>query len=100
MDALRQRVEVQVPFAGDDDLPVHHAPLGQPLPQRLHQLGEVPGERLARTAAQFHLVFVAEHDRPEAVPLRLVLHARGIFATDLASIGLTGGITGRSMARL
>lgn len=24
----------------------------------------------------------------------------GIFATDLASIGLTGGITGRSMGRL
>src|SRR5690606_6775704 len=76
VDPLGQRVEVQPLIARDHDLPVQHAPLGHPLPQRRHDLGKVPGQRLAGAAAQLHLVPVAEDDRPEAVPLRLVLHAR------------------------
>ena len=100
MDALGERVEVEPALLSDHDLPVQHAPRSAALPERLHQLGEISGQRLSGAAAQFDLVPVAEHDRPEAVPLRLVLHAgRDGSPTDLASIGFTGGITGRSMSR-
>ena len=65
----------------------------------LDDLGEVPGQGLAAPAGQLDLVAVAEDDAPEAVPLRLVASCRrpaGISGTLLASIGSTGGMTGRS----
>ena len=74
MDALLQRLEVQ-PVAGradHDDLAVDHAALRQVAPHRLDDLGEVPGHRPLVAAADLDLVAVAEDDRPEAVPLRLV----------------------------
>jgi len=97
VDALQQRVEVQPAVPRDDDLAVQHTAWRKLLPKRRDHLGEVPGERLAGTAADLDLVAVTEDDRPEAVPLGLVEHAGRMAAADFASIGRTGGITGRSM---
>ena len=72
MDALLQRVEVEAGRAGDHELGVDHAPLGQGGAERVDQLGEVARQRALVAAAQLHLVAVAEHDAAEAVPLRLV----------------------------
>ena len=70
--AQLQRLEVQPAVGGDDDLAVDHAPLGQLGDGRRHQFGEVAGHRPLVAAAELDLVAVAEADRPEAVPLRLV----------------------------
>src|SRR5665213_963916 len=75
MDPLGQRIEVETGRAGDHDLTVDDATVGQVGPQRVHQLGEVPGKGLFVAAAQHHVVAVAEDDAPEAVPLRLVVQA-------------------------
>ena len=75
MDPLGQGVEVEAGRAGDDDLPVEHATVGQVGPQRVHQLGEVPGQRLLVAAAQHDVVAVPEDDAAEPVPLGLVEQA-------------------------
>ena len=76
MDALAERLPIQpdaaTDLARDDHLAVEHAPRGGLVAQRVHQLGEVPAEFLAIARLQHHLVAVAEHQRPEAVPLRLI----------------------------
>ena len=69
---LLQRLEVQAVVGGDDDLAVDHAALRQLGSDRRDQFGEVAGHRPLVAAAQLDLVAVAEADRPEAVPLRLV----------------------------
>jgi hypothetical protein len=56
--------------AGDDDLAIEHAALGQRLVQRLLQLGEVAVQRPQVAALQVGLL-AAEHERAEAVPLGL-----------------------------
>ena len=73
VDAQLQRLEVQpgARAVRDHDLPVDHAALRQLGPDPGHQLGEVAGHRPLVAAADLHLVAVPEHDRPEAVPLRL-----------------------------
>ncbi len=74
--------------------------LGQLLAQRVEQFGEVPGERATVAAAELDLVAVAEHDAAVPVPLRFVEQvARGELRAALASIGLTGGITGSCTSR-
>ena len=98
-----QRLEVQPPAGavGDHDLPVDHAAFRQLGQDRGHELGEVAGHRPLVPAADLHLVAVPEHDRPEAVPLRLeYVVPVGIASIGLASIGATGGLTGRSIAPL
>ena len=72
MDALLERPEVEPAVAGDDDLAVDHATLRQVAPDGLDHLGEVARHRPLLAAADLDLVAVAEHDRAEAVPLRLV----------------------------
>ena len=57
--------------AGDDDLAVEDAPLGQCGPERVGQLREVAVERLQVARLGVDLVAVAEDERPEAVPLGL-----------------------------
>ncbi len=78
MDALQQRLEVELVAGRDDDLGVHHAALRQLLLHRGHDLGEVAGHRALVAAAELDLVAVAEHDAAEAVPLRLVEEARAV----------------------
>jgi hypothetical protein len=63
---------------------------------------EVPVERLLVARAELDLVPVAEDDAAEAVPLRLVdevLRQAAGSRDSLASMGFTGGITGRSTAQ-
>ena len=76
VDALAQRFPVQpdaaADLAGDDDLAVEHTARRQLVAQRVEQLREVPAEILAAAGLQHDVVAVAEHQRPEAVPLRLV----------------------------
>ena len=74
VDALLQRLEVEPLALAHHHLAVHHAALGELRP-RLDDLGEVAGHRALVAAAQLDLVAVAEDDRAEAVPLRLVDHA-------------------------
>ncbi len=71
VDALAERVERQGAVDGHDDLPVDHATVRQGHPQRLEELGEVAGQRLAAAGLEHHLVPVAEDDAAVAVPLRL-----------------------------
>ena len=72
VDALLQRLEIQPVVGGDDDFTVDHAALRQLGLDRGDQFGEVPGHGPLVAAAQLDLVAVAETDRPEAIPLRLV----------------------------
>jgi hypothetical protein len=83
VDPLQQRLEVQAVALDDDDLTVHDAALGQVPLERRHELREVAGHRPLVAAAELDLVPVAEHDRPEAVPLRLVVHAAWELADGL-----------------
>ena len=76
MDALLQRLEVQAAVGGDDDLAVEHAPLRELRLERRHEFGEVARHRPLVAAAELDLVAVAEDDRAEAVPLRLVRRSR------------------------
>ena len=71
VDALLEGVEVQPGRTRHDELAVHDAALGQGGLQRRRELGEVAGEGALVPAPQLHLVAVAEHDAPEAVPLGL-----------------------------
>jgi hypothetical protein len=73
MDAQQQGVEVQPPALriGDHDLGVDHTAGRQVGLHGLDDLGEVPGHGPLPAAAQLDLVAVAEHDRPEPVPLGL-----------------------------
>ncbi len=73
MDPLQQRVEVEAVIApvGDHDLPVDDRAGRQGPPQRLEQLGEVPGEWLELAREELDPIAVTEHDAAEPVPLRL-----------------------------
>ena len=71
MDPQQQRFEVEPVVAGDDDLAVEDAPIGQGRAERIGQLREVAIERLEVARLRVDLVAVAEDERPEAVPLGL-----------------------------
>jgi hypothetical protein len=74
MDPLQQGLEVQPPAigAGYDDLAVDNGPGRQAFQYRGDQLGKVPGHRTLVAAADLDLIAVAEDDRPEAIPFRLI----------------------------
>src|SRR6185437_8347630 len=76
VDALLQCLEVEAVIGGDDDLAVDHAALRQLGDRRGDQLGEIAGHRFFVAAADLDLIAVAEKDRPEAVPLRLIRRVR------------------------
>ena len=105
VDPLLEHLELQPVADRHEQLAVEHAPLGQLPLDRLDQLGEVARQRLGVAAGQLHLVAVAEDDAAEPVPLGLedqpvvLAPGSGMPFTDLASIGRTGGITGRSTWR-
>ena len=63
------------PIERHEELAVEHAALGQLLPDRRDDLGEVAGQRLGVAAGQLDLVAVAEDDAAEAVPLGLEAQA-------------------------
>ena len=71
VDAQQQRLEVERPVPGDDDLAVEDAPLRERRPERLGELREVAIERLQVARLRVDLVAVAEDDRPEPVPFGL-----------------------------
>ena len=71
MQPQLQRLEVETVLAGDDDLAVEHAALGDARLQRLDELREVAVERPLVAALDEHLVAVAKDEGAEAVPLRL-----------------------------
>src|SRR5215813_6444457 len=72
MDPVEQRIEVESPGAGDDDLPIHHTPLGKRGAEWFEQLWKVASHRPLVAATQLHLSTVAEHDGAKSVPLGLV----------------------------
>jgi hypothetical protein len=72
VDAHLQRHEVEAPLAGDDDLPVEHAALGQAGSQGIQELREVPLHGLLVPALEQEIVAVTKDQRAEPVPLRLV----------------------------
>ena len=78
MQPQLERVEVESMIGGDDDLAVDHASLRQSVQQRVVQLGKVPIERPQIAALDVDVRFAAEHDRAEAVPLRLVQEIAGL----------------------
>ena len=95
----RSGLEVERAVAGDHDLAVEDAALGQLGPERLGELREVAVERLEVAALRVDLVAVAEDERPEAVPLGLELPAVAVGqgALALASMGSIGGSKGSRM---
>jgi hypothetical protein len=91
-------VEPPTRWVGHHDLGVDDAAGGQLPLDGVDELGEVAGQRALVAAAQFHLVAVAEHDGAEPVPFGFEAPGpSGSSGIGLASIGATGGITGRSM---
>jgi hypothetical protein len=91
------------PGPGDHDLAVEHAARRAAAPAaRSSQLGEVAVERLEVAALDVDVAAVAEDERAEAVPLRLVDPAvavgRQVSGVSFASIGSIGGAIARSAA--
>ena len=105
MDPLLQPLELQATVDAHDHLTVEHAPVRSVRAQRLHELGEVPRQRLLVATAEDHVVTVAEHDAAEPVPLRLVHEAPrdrvggGDLGDSLREHRGDGGITGNLIAR-
>ena len=92
VDALLQHLELQrvaLPVE-HHDLAVDHRALREVGHHRVDDLGEVPGHRPLVAAADLHLVAVAEDDRAEAVPLRLVELAGGDIGCRLGQHRLHG----------
>jgi hypothetical protein len=71
VDAVEQRIEVEPPRTGDDDLAVHHAALGERGAEGSEDLREVAGHRALVPAPELHALAVAKDDGAEAVPLGL-----------------------------
>ena len=71
VDAKEERLEVEPALAGDHDLAVGDAPLGEAGEERTRQLGKIAIQRLELARLQVQLRSVAKHERTEAVPLRL-----------------------------
>src|SRR3954453_14903385 len=71
MNPQQQRFEIETVRSGDDDLAVDHAALRQHRRERLDELRKVAVQRLQIAALQQELVFIAKHQRAEAVPFRL-----------------------------
>ena len=79
VDPEQERVEVERPVGSrDHDLAVEDAAFRERRAERVAQLGEVAIERLQVARLGEHLVAVAEDDRPEPVPLRLVQPALAV----------------------
>ena len=72
MNPLLQGLEIQAVIGGDDDLTVDHATARQLGRDGRDQFGEVARHRPLVSAAQLHLVAVAEANRPEPIPFGLV----------------------------
>src|SRR5215472_17517261 len=72
MESQLQGVEIESLRRCYHDLAVHNRVLWQAIEQRSVQLREVAIERPGITALDVHPVGAAEHDRPEAVPLRFI----------------------------
>src|SRR4029079_59879 len=72
VDAVEQRIEVEPPRTGDDDLAIHHAALGERGAEGAEDLREVAGHRPLVPAPELHALAVAKDDGAEAVPLGLV----------------------------
>ena len=72
VDSLLQGLEVEDACAGDDQLAVENAAVGQGCLEGSLQLGEVAQQGLAVPGLEVQLVAVAEHEDPKPVPLRLV----------------------------
>ncbi|RYZ58509.1 MAG: hypothetical protein EOP08_16200, partial [Proteobacteria bacterium] len=66
-----QGFEVEPALAGDDDLAVEHTALRQRCQTGIAKLGEVALERLLVSTLEHQPIAVPEHERAEAVPLRL-----------------------------
>ncbi len=77
-----QRVEVQTVLVGQDHLAVHDAAGRERFAKRRDQLREVALQRPRVAALDPDIVALAEDDRPEPVPLRLV--PPPVTARDLA----------------
>ena len=98
MDAELKGIEVERAALDDDDLTVKYALSRQLRFYGIEQLREVTVQRFLFAALEEYLVAVAKDQRAKSVPLRLEypVAPRGISSTRLASIGRTGGLTGRS----
>jgi hypothetical protein len=72
VDALQQRLEVEVVVRRDHDLAVDDTALGQVRLQRRDHLREIAGEWLLAPAGELDLVTVAEGDGAEPVELGFV----------------------------
>ena len=92
MDALREQVELLDAVDRHDHLAVQHEPLAGERQHELDDVREIAVHRPAVAALEMYLVAVAEDDRPEAVPLRLIAPAvaLGQLARGLGELRLDG----------
>ena len=97
MHAKLQGIEIEAMAGGNHNLPIEDAARRQLREQVLDQFGEIAVQRLLVAALDQHFVVVAEDQRAESVPLRLEDPASpsGSESTRLASMGSSGGLTGR-----
>jgi len=84
VDPLQQCLEVELGAVAvrHNDLPVDDAPLRQLRDDLADQFREVSRHRPLVTAADLHLITVAEDDGPEPVPLGLVAVAAVGYLLD------------------
>ena len=98
MNAQLQRIEVERVILGDDDFAVEHAARGQLCAERLEQFRESSGSAASRrgsgSGSRPRRETPARETRPISVR-RSMFRLPAIRSTRLASIGKTGGFTGR-----
>lgn len=96
MDPLEEVVEGESIPDGHDELAVEHEMLRGQLTHGLHDLREIPGQRLPRLGLQLDSVAVPKAETAEPVPLRLVLPVLpfGNFADEQGQHRRKGGRDG------
>ena len=98
MNAQLQRIEVERVILGDDDFAIEHAARGQLRAERLEQFRESNGSAISRRGSGSGSRPRRETPERETRPIsvrRSMFRLPAIRSTRLASIGKTGGFTGR-----
>ena len=97
MNAQLQGIEVERVILAIDDFAVQHAAQRATASERLEQFREVTVQRFLVATLDQDLVAVAKHQSTKAIPFRFEdpCSPPVIRSTRLASIGKTGGFTGR-----
>ncbi len=100
MKSQLKRIEIKAVFADDHDFTIEDAAFRKLRLQHFDELGEITIERLLIAALDEDVVAITEYQRTKSIPLGSKIQSSpgGSSSMRFASIGLTGGFTGRFMS--